>query len=192
MDILKSLVLLAGAGLGDGSEVSEVSLTYTILDKYSMDYTPIAESRDFISINHLVYKNEESRNVLKESARIGRGIIKDIEDINYSDYHVLIIPGGRGLMENYKDSKLVKELLEDFYNSGKAIVTMCAGLGFLREILGINIIVDMERLNIEDSYYDRTNNIYYTAAFKGGSNLYKIYKGIDNMIGKLRENQIEA
>lgn len=189
---MKSLVLLAGAGLGDGSEVSEVSLTYTILDKYSMDYTPIAESRDFISINHLVYKNEESRNVLQESARIGRGVIKDIEDINYSDYHVLIIPGGRGLMENYKDSKLVKELLEDFYNSGKAIVTMCAGLGFLREILGINIIVDMERLNIEDSYYDRTNNIYYTAAFKGGSNLYKIYKGIDNMIGKLRENQIEA
>lgn len=40
---MKFLVLLAGCGLGDGSCVEEVILTYTALDQYGCDYTPVAE-----------------------------------------------------------------------------------------------------------------------------------------------------
>ena len=39
---MKYLVLLAGCGLGDGSCIEEVVLTYVALDKYGCDYTPVA------------------------------------------------------------------------------------------------------------------------------------------------------
>ena len=50
---MKCLVLLAGCGLGDGSCIEEVILTYTALDKYGCDYTPLAEELSVPSLNHL-------------------------------------------------------------------------------------------------------------------------------------------
>ena len=41
---MKCLVLLAGCGLGDGSCIEEVILTYTALDKYGCDYTLLRKS----------------------------------------------------------------------------------------------------------------------------------------------------
>ena len=50
---MKYLVLLAGCGLGDGSCIEEVILTYVALDKYGCDYTPVAEDVSIQSVNHL-------------------------------------------------------------------------------------------------------------------------------------------
>ena len=50
---MKCLVLLAGCGLGDGSCIEEVILTYVVLDKYGCDYTPVAEDVSIQSVNHL-------------------------------------------------------------------------------------------------------------------------------------------
>ena len=47
---MKYLVLLAGCGLGDGSCIEEVILTYVALDKYGCDYTPVAEAVSIQSV----------------------------------------------------------------------------------------------------------------------------------------------
>ena len=69
---MKYLVLLAGCGLGDGSCIEEVILTYAALDKYGCDYTPVAEDVSIQSVNHLTEQIAEKRNILIEAARIGR------------------------------------------------------------------------------------------------------------------------
>ena len=73
---MKSLVLLAGCGLGDGSCIEEVVLTYLALEKYKCDYQAAALDLWVPSVNHISEEAEEKRNVLTESARIGRGKIK--------------------------------------------------------------------------------------------------------------------
>jgi enhancing lycopene biosynthesis protein 2 len=45
---MKYLVLLSGCGLGDGSQIEEVILSYLILDKYKIEYQPIAISMEVI------------------------------------------------------------------------------------------------------------------------------------------------
>ena len=51
---------------------------------------------DYLSNNELY----QSRNILSESARIARGNILPIEDINNSDLDALIFPGGTGMAKN--------------------------------------------------------------------------------------------
>lgn len=105
---MKYLVLLAGCGLGDGSCIEEVILTYAALDKYGCDYTPVAENVSMQSVNHLTEQIAEKRNILIEAARIGRGRIKDIREVDFAEYDALIIPGGIGLLNNYRDSNVIK------------------------------------------------------------------------------------
>ena len=83
---MKYLVLLAGCGLGDGSCIEEVILTYAALDKYGCDSTPVAENVSFQSVNHLTEQMAEKRNILIEAARIGRGRIKDIHEVDFAEY----------------------------------------------------------------------------------------------------------
>lgn len=45
----------------------------------------------------------ETRNVLVESARIARGEVKDIAELNGNDYQAVIIPGGLGVAKNLSD-----------------------------------------------------------------------------------------
>jgi enhancing lycopene biosynthesis protein 2 len=42
---LKIGILLSGCGLGDGSQIEEVMLTYLALDKYGVDYIAFAQKK---------------------------------------------------------------------------------------------------------------------------------------------------
>ena len=117
---MKYLVLLAGCGLGDGSCIEEVILTYVALDKYGCDYTPVAEDVSIQSVNHLTEEMAEKRNILIEAARIGRGRIKDIHEVDFAEYDALIIPGGIGLLNNYRDSHVIKTCVCLLYTSDAA------------------------------------------------------------------------
>ena len=111
---MKYLVLLAGCGLGDGSCIEEVILTYVALDKYGCDYTPVAEDVSIQSVNHLTEQIGEKRNIFIEAARIGRGRIKDIHEVDFAEYDALIILGGIGLLNNYRDSHVIKTCVTHF------------------------------------------------------------------------------
>jgi enhancing lycopene biosynthesis protein 2 len=183
---MKCLVLLAGCGLGDGSQIEEVILTYLTLDKYKIEYQPIAINKDTPCFNHLTEEKEGQRNILIESARIGRGRIKNLTDIDLDEYKALIIPGGIGLIRNYRNSEEIHKLVNDFIDKGKPIAGMCSALVLFQKIISSDIL-KMER-DFTDSTnycYDEQFNVYYTLAFRRSQNLNEILHGIDSMINAL-------
>lgn len=183
---MKFLVLLAGCGLGDGSCVEEVILTYIALDKYECDYTPVAEDISVPSVDHFTESFAENRRVLREAARIGRGRIQDIRNIDFEEYDALIIPGGIGLLNNYKDSAMVKACVTHFAGSEKPIATMCAGIDFLRGFLGSDLLAcETQELTADQYCRDIVNNVHYTPAFRKTGSCYEALLGIDAMIHAL-------
>lgn len=187
---MKYLVLLAGCGLGDGSCIEEVILTYVVLDKYGCDYTPIAEDISVQSVNHLTEQMAEKRNILLEAARIGRGRIKDICEIDFEEYDALIIPGGIGLLNNYKNSNMIEVCVTHFISRKKPIATMCAGIDFIRSFFGSNLLErETKELTAEKFCFDTDNNVYYTPAFRKTTSCYTALLGVDSMIYALRQSQ---
>ena len=187
---MKCLVLLAGCGLGDGSCIEEVILTYVALDKYGCDYTPVAEDVSIQSVNHLTEQMAEKRNILIEAARIGRGRIKDIHEVDFAEYDALIIPGGIGLLNNYRDSNVIKACITHFISEKKPVAAMCAGIDFLRRFYGSNLLAhEMKELTAEKFCFDAENNVYYTPAFRKTNSSYTALLGIDSMIYALKQSQ---
>ena len=176
---MKYLVLLAGCGLGDGSCIEEVILTYAALDKYGCDYTPVAENVSFQSVNHLTEQMPEKRNILIEAARIGRGRIKDIHEVDFAEYDALIIPGGIGLLNNYRDSNVIKTCVTHFISEKKPV-----------RFYGRNLLArEKKELTAEKFCFDAENNVYYTPAFRKTNSSYTTLLGIDSMIYALKQAQ---
>lgn len=183
---MKSLVLLAGCGLGDGSCIEEVVLTYLALEKYKCPYQTVALDMPANAVNHISEEVEGTRNVLVESARIGRGTIKNINSVSIDDFDCLMIPGGIGLLNNYGDNSAVRELIMYFFEHNKPIATMCAGIDFLRNILGKGLLrEEYERLSPDGFCCDRNRKVFYTPAFRKTQNMCEVQKGIDRMIENL-------
>jgi len=95
-------VVLAGCGVFDGAEIHEATLTLLAIARRGAAYRIFAPDIDQAHvINHLTGKvMRESRNVLVESARIARGNIKALSELDVSDFDAVIFPGGFGVAKN--------------------------------------------------------------------------------------------
>lgn len=183
---MNCLILLSGCGLGDGSCIEEVILTYTVLDKRHCAYTPTAQDMEVPSIDHQTEQQGGSRNVLTESARIGRGFIQDISAIDCGEYDALIIPGGIGLLRHYRDSEAVRSCLRHFLDLGKPVATMCAGIDFLRALLGQDLLrQETAELSAVDFCSVKEKNIYYTPTFRKSGSCYEVMLGLDAMVSAM-------
>ena len=181
---MNTLILLAGCGLGDGSCIEETVLTYLALDRYQCSYQAAAVDMPLTSVNHISEEDAEERNVLVESARIGRGTIHPLDCVQADDFDCLIIPGGIGLLRNYADIPAVRELIFSFLDRKKPIATMCAGIDFLRRFLGRDLLQEAYADLTPDSFCCE-QSIYYTPAFRKTRSLCDVQKGIDAMIDAL-------
>ncbi|MFO7809758.1 MAG: isoprenoid biosynthesis glyoxalase ElbB [Candidatus Delongbacteria bacterium] len=136
--MMKSVaVLLSGSGHLDGSEIQESVCTLLALSKYDVDYECFSVDMDqYDVVDHLNKEPaDEKRNVLKESARIARGDVKDITKLDPNDFEALIIPGGFGVAKNLftyayegvggKVSEQVRDTILSFYKMSKYIGAIC-------------------------------------------------------------------
>ena len=84
---MKVGVLLSGCGFNDGSEIHESVLTMLALDRSNAEMVLMAPNIDQMHVvNHYTGQEmDEFRNVLVESARIARGNIKDMAEVNAAD-----------------------------------------------------------------------------------------------------------
>ncbi|NLY21092.1 MAG: hypothetical protein GXZ08_07415 [Tissierellia bacterium] len=177
------LILLTGCGLGDGSAIEEAICTYISLDKYNINYTPIAENIEKPSVNHYNNLESEYRNLLIESARIGRGKIANIKDIDIKEFDGLIIIGGLGIIKNTIDSEELEDMINFFIESNKPVGAMCAAIDFLNRYYDMSSIKSIAKtLKQSEAYHDVNANIFYTPAFRAGANLFEIQKGIDEIV----------
>jgi enhancing lycopene biosynthesis protein 2 len=98
----KFAVILSGCGVFDGSEIHEATLTLLALARYSVEYDIYAPDIDQHHVlNHITGEEmSEKRNVLVEAARIARGNISDLKDLDIKGYDGVVFPGGFGVAKN--------------------------------------------------------------------------------------------
>jgi enhancing lycopene biosynthesis protein 2 len=136
---MKVGVLLAGCGVYDGSEIHEATLSLLAIDEAGHEAVCFAPDKDqHHVINHITGEvTEGSRNVLVESARIARGNIKSIKDINTDDFDCLLIPGGFGAAKNLNQWAIsgpegeiddsVQAIILNTVRSNKPLGAVCMG-----------------------------------------------------------------
>jgi enhancing lycopene biosynthesis protein 2 len=136
----KIAVVLSGCGHIDGAEITESVLTLLYLDRHLSGYKVEIFAPD-INQSHVVdhqtgqeVKNE-TRNVLKEAARIARGRITSLDQLKVDEFSALVMPGGFGAAKNLSDIAInnndpkvlpsLAEIIKKFYQQEKPIAAIC-------------------------------------------------------------------
>jgi enhancing lycopene biosynthesis protein 2 len=99
-------VLLSGCGVYDGTEVQEAVLAMLALERRGARVVLCAP--DVAQMNVVDHVSREAttlfpRNVLAESARIGRGQVRNVAKVRADELDGLVIPGGFGATKNLCD-----------------------------------------------------------------------------------------
>ena len=93
----KVALVLTGCGHKDGSEITEVVSSMIALSEFGAEYSCFAPNREVVVTNHLIDDPmSERRNMMVEAARIARGQIAPLTELNSHEFDALIIPGGMG------------------------------------------------------------------------------------------------
>ena len=206
-------VLLSGCGVFDGTEIHEAVLTLLALDRAGAEIVCMAPNVEQAHvINHLTQEvTAEKRNVLVESARIARGEIKDLKDVQAGDLDALIRPGGFGAAKNLSDFAFkgpeatvhpeVKRLLNDLAAAGKPIGAICIAPVVLALALGKLCRPELTIGNdpgtaqaieaagakhvaraVDEIHIDAANNLVSTPAYMLGPGIADIAPGIEKLV----------
>ncbi|MCM2256386.1 MAG: isoprenoid biosynthesis glyoxalase ElbB [Vicinamibacteria bacterium] len=142
-------VVLSGCGVYDGAEIHEAVITLLALDRRGAEAVICAPDVDQMHVvNHLTGQvaEGEKRNVLVESARIARGKIQDVKQVEADQVDGLILPGGFGAAKNLcdfavkgKDCQVdsgVARLVREVHAQGKPVAAVCIAPAVLAGVLG--------------------------------------------------------
>jgi enhancing lycopene biosynthesis protein 2 len=135
--MLNIAVILSGCGHLDGAEIRESVCSLLALDRANAEVSVFAPNRQqFHSVNHLNgTETDDNRNILVEAARIARGKIAPLEDLDVQNFSALILPGGFGAAKNFSDIAIkggearaeadVAMVIQDFFKQKKPIGAIC-------------------------------------------------------------------
>ncbi|MDH4556483.1 isoprenoid biosynthesis glyoxalase ElbB [Pseudomonas sp. BN417] len=144
----KVAVILSGCGVYDGAEIHESVIALLRLDQRGAKVQCFAPN---IAQHHVIdhttgEEMPESRNVLVESARIARGEIKDVRELDAADFDALIVPGGFGAAKNLSDFAIsgaactvqaeVLAAARGFAEAGKPVGLICIAPALAAKIYG--------------------------------------------------------
>lgn len=159
----KIAVILSGCGVYDGSEIHESVLTLLEIKKQGADYFCFAQDKDQLHvINHTNGEEmQPNRNILVESARIARGEIKALSELNVSEFDGLMLPGGFGAAKNLTTWALngpdgeidaeVKRVLTEAVSASIPVALICMSPVIMAKALeGSGISVELTVGNTED------------------------------------------
>jgi len=148
-------VILAGCGHLDGAEIQESVLTLLAIDRAGASAICMAPDKEQVDVvNHRTGKpTGEKRNVLVEAARIARGNIRSLHDVNPDDLDAVILPGGFGAAKNLVNfatagaectvDPAVAALLRAVHAAGKPIAALCIAPAVLAALFGKTLHPDL-------------------------------------------------
>lgn len=98
-------VVLSGCGVYDGSEVHESVFVLSQVSARGGTYQCFAPDKAMMHVVDHTAGSEmpETRNVLTESARIARGAVKALTELDPAGFDAVIFPGGFGAAKNLSD-----------------------------------------------------------------------------------------
>ncbi|NHQ59163.1 isoprenoid biosynthesis glyoxalase ElbB [Chlorobium sp. BLA1] len=209
-------VLLSGCGYLDGSEIHEAVLTLLAIDNAGAKAQCLAPNiPQHHVVNHLTGEAvpSESRNVLVEAARIARGAITDLSNIDTLDLDALILVGGYGAGKNlctyaFKGSDCdvipeVSKILHAFFKAGKPLGFICITPVIAAKVLGDQQIeltsgCDQETAdNLEamgarhiectasNTIVSNKGKIVSTPAYMLETSIAEVSKGIDKLVTEI-------
>ena len=140
-------VILSGCGFQDGSEIHEATMSLLAIARTGNTYQCFAPDCDQHHVtNHITgEKEQETRNVLVESARIARGDVKDLKEFRAEDFDYLLLPGGYGAALNLCTFAVdgtecgvhpeVERAVQSTHAAGKPIGALCIAPVLLAKLL---------------------------------------------------------
>jgi enhancing lycopene biosynthesis protein 2 len=201
-------VVLSGCGFKDGSEIHESVIAMLALEEAGASLEIFApDLAQAAVVDHLTGEQvSPSRNILRESARIARGKIRDLAKAKAEDLDAIVLPGGFGAATNLcnfaasgtdmtVNPQLVR-LLEKAHELGKPIGAICIAPVILAKVFGryscrLTIGTDLETAhsiekmgakhvlcNVQDIVVDDQNKLVTTPAYMLGHSVRDIHQGI--------------
>ena len=208
----KVAVILSGCGVYDGSEIHEAVLTLLAIEQQGASYRCFAPNiAQHHVINHLTgeVSETETRNVLVESARIARGDVEDLTELNVDEYDALIVPGGFGAAknlcnfaidaDNYSINEQVLAAAQAFAKAEKPAGYMCIAPALLPHIYGqgiqgtigtdtgtANLIAAKGLVHndcqVEDIVVDNAHKVVTTPAYMLATSMSEAAAGINKLV----------
>ena len=208
----KVAVLLSGCGVFDGAEIHESVLTLLALAKAGAKYQCFAPDIDQMHVvNHLTGEVEQghTRNVLTESARIARGDVKPLHEMEVNDFDAIILPGGFGAAKNLcdfalkgADAKLNPQVLEAckrFAVAKKPAGYACIAPAMMAEVYGegINLTIGNDQdtaaalrhmganhidCPVDDVVVDEQHKVASTPAYMLAQDIVEAEKSINKLV----------
>lgn len=205
-------VILSGCGVYDGSEIHESVLTLLAIEQQNAKYRCFAPNiEQHHVINHLTGEviADESRNVLVESARIARGDIEDLSELNVDEFDALIVPGGFGAAKNLSDfaingeqmkvNQQVLDICQAFALKAKPAGYMCIAPAMLPLIYGEDVIGTIgndqgvatalaniglahKECRVDDIVIDEKHKLVTTPAYMLATSLTEAADGINKLV----------
>ena len=212
-------IILSGCGFLDGAEIRESVLTLLALDTEGIAYKFFAPNKDqHHVVNHLNAQEVTgtSRNVLEESARIARGDISDIKELDVNNFDGIVIPGGFGVAKNFcsfafkgpeadVDESIVS-VMREFHANKKPIGAICIAPALVALTFGSknptltigddtataqaveSLGAKHENCPVTSFVVDASNKIVTTPAYMyGDAKVHEVYQGIHALVKKMVE-----
>ena len=209
-------VILSGCGFMDGSEIHESVLCLLCLAQEGCTYQCFAPDHDQADVvNHLTgQRMNETRSALVEAARIARGKISPLSELDPSKFDAILLPGGAGAaknLSNYANSgsncsvnEDLKQALLRFHESKKPIGACCIAPAVLgktfQEVAKVELTLgsnpsttaQIEALGmqpklatVDQAVLDQENKVYTTPCYMEPPELAKMYLGVQKVVKEL-------
>jgi len=210
-------VVLSGCGVFDGSEIHEATLALLYLDKAGVQvqcFAPDVAQSDVI--DHASGQAAgEDRNCLTEAARIARGEIKPMSELNVDELDALILPGGFGAAKNLcslaedgpacKVNPEVAEAIRNAVAKAKVVGAMCIAPALVARALrdteahpvltvgndpgtaeAINAMnATHEEAGVSEIVTDEKNRIVSTPAYMLAQRISEVSEGVEKLVNKV-------
>ena len=211
-------VVLTGCGFLDGAEIHEAVSTLLALDQAGASYQVFAPDKPQMHVvDHVRGEpSSEQRNVLTESARIARGSIKPLADLNMGEFDAVVLPGGYGAAKNLIDYAVkgaacgidpeMDRVLKEAHAARKPIGAICIAPMVVARSLGADhhplltigtdpaTARDIEKLGgrhqnapVREIVVDEANRIVSTPAYMCAQRIDEVWDGISKLVRKVIE-----
>jgi enhancing lycopene biosynthesis protein 2 len=209
-------VVLSGCGHLDGSEITEAVATLYHLASRGATYECFAPDRDLDEIDHRTGQpTGQRRKVLRESARLARGQIRSLGELDAAQFDALAFPGGFGAAKNLSDFASkggaatalpeVVKVVKAFVDARKPIGAMCIAPAMLAAALkdtkvhplvtvgaasgasaGVVALGARHQASpVEGFVVDRENRIVSTPAYMYDAPITGVFEGIGKLVQTL-------
>ena len=213
MEKKKFAVVLSGSGVYDGAEIHEATLTMLAIMRQGGGYQCFApDIKQHHVINHLTGEEmSESRNVLIESARIARGDIKPLSELDGKDFDALIFPGGFGAAKNLSTVAFdganasvipeVEKAINQMVELKKPIGALCISPAILAKVLkDVNVTIGTDKGTAEaieamgathvetdhgDVVFDEDKLVFTTPCYMLDATILDVDDGANNVVKEM-------